>query len=110
MTAWNSFRREALPHFIEVDECAGLYGLVTYHIWRELGYSPERLALGTPIQGPIMHAVLDGVDRDQMMARHKSNHIQFVYAPTREDAEKGLQAKAAAMRELGLEVFICGNR
>src|SRR5205823_3281248 len=26
---------EALPHFNEVDECAGLDGLVTYRLWRE---------------------------------------------------------------------------
>src|SRR5205814_3811008 len=33
---------EALPHFNEVDECAGLDGLVTYRLWRALGYdSPE---------------------------------------------------------------------
>ena len=32
---------EALPHFNEVDECAGLDGLVTHRLWRELGYAPE---------------------------------------------------------------------
>src|SRR6202044_222650 len=32
---------EALPHFNEVDECAGLDGLLTYHLWRKLGYPPE---------------------------------------------------------------------
>jgi hypothetical protein len=42
------------------------------------------------------------------MARHKSNHIQVVYAPDRANARRGLFAKAAAMKELGLEVFICG--
>jgi hypothetical protein len=35
------FKGEALPHFNEVDECAGLDGIVTYKLWRELGYSPE---------------------------------------------------------------------
>ena len=30
----------------------------------------------TTPQWPIMHAVTYGVSRDQMMARHKSNHIQ----------------------------------
>ena len=35
----------------------------------------------TTKQWPIMHAVLQGITRDQMMARHKSNHIQVVYAP-----------------------------
>src|SRR5690606_32423489 len=32
---------EALPHFNEVDECAGLDGLITYQLWRKLGFSPE---------------------------------------------------------------------
>src|SRR5215471_13889487 len=35
------FTGEALPHFNEVDECAGLDGLVTYRLWRELGLAPE---------------------------------------------------------------------
>ena len=58
---------------------------------------------------PIMHGVTYGVSRDQMMARHKANHIQVVYAPSKADAVKGLAAKAAAMQELGLEVAICGD-
>jgi hypothetical protein len=200
------YRGEALPHFNEVDECAGLDGLVTYRLWRELGYPPEntlhdlrwgrafkdagldayvwvflisgaappehhiggykgttsdrqppmyfrlgggtvkgiakpgwivwsrvfvadgrlkfdiglaevvklppaetaeRWKLTTP-QWPIMHAVLSGISRDQMMARHKSNHIQVVYAPDKAAAKNGLYTKAAAMAELGLEVSICG--
>lgn len=198
---------EALPHFNEVDECAGLDGVVTYRLWRKLGFPPEttlhdirwgrdftgegvdgfvwvflisgavppahftggyrgasserqapmyfRLGGGTVkgisrpgwvvwsrvfIEGgrlkfdtglaesvklpgweteerwrltspqwPIMHAVLSGVTRDQMMARHKSNHIQVAYAPSREGARKALFAKAAAMQALGLEVFVCGE-
>jgi len=35
------FKGEALPHFNEVDECAGLDGLITYRLWRELGFAPE---------------------------------------------------------------------
>src|ERR1041385_7614614 len=35
------FAGEALPHFNEVDECAGLDGLLTYKLWRQLGYDPE---------------------------------------------------------------------
>jgi L-fucose isomerase-like protein len=31
----------ALPHFNEVDECAGLDALVTNRIWRRLGLAPE---------------------------------------------------------------------
>jgi hypothetical protein len=201
------FKGEALPHFNEVDECAGLDGLVTYKLWRELGFPPEntlhdlrwgrhfsgdgvdeyvwvflisgaapaehfiggwkgasserqpamyfRLGGGTlkgiskpgwivwsrvyvadgrlkfdtglaevvelpkaeteerwqltTSQWPIMHAVLQGVSRDQMMARHKSNHIQVAYAPDKASAKRGLLAKAVAMRELGLDVFICGG-
>jgi hypothetical protein len=198
---------EALPHFNEVDECSGLDGLITYRLWRELGYPPENTlhdlrwgrhysgdgiddfvwvfeisgavppehAIGgwsgvtserqpsmyfhlgggtmksvskpgwivwsrvfvakgrlkfdaglaevvqlpseeteerwrlTTSQWPIMHAVLQGITRDQMMARHKANHIQVVYAPDKESARRGLFAKAAAMDELGLKVAICGD-
>ncbi len=197
---------EALPHFNEVDECAGLDGIITYRLWRKLGYPPEttlhdirwgrpyrngrkeefvwvfeisgaappahleggyagassdrqppvyfrlgggtlrgvcrpgpivwsrvyvqddalhydtglgearrlpeaetadRLAQTTP-QWPIMHAVLQGVTRDQMMARHKSNHIQVVYAPDKAGARRAMFVKAAAMKELGLAVHFCG--
>jgi hypothetical protein len=213
------FKGEALPHFNEVDECAGLDGLVTYKLWRELGYAPEntlhdvrwgrhyrgegkhangkagvdeyvwvfeisgsvppehliggwsgvtserqpgmyfrlgggtikgiskpgwivwsrvyvdgrggrqRLRFDTGIgevvelpqaeteerwklttsQWPIMHAVLPGVSRDQLMAKHQSNHIQVVYAPSKADAIKGLAAKAGAMQALGLDVTVCGT-
>jgi len=201
------FPGEAIPHFNEVDECAGLDGLVTNRLWRELGFSPEntlhdirwgrhykggkiddyvwvflisgaappahfvggyrgasserqppmyfargggtckgiskpgwivwsrvfidgdqlcfdtglaevvalpqketeeRWRLTTP-QWPIMHAVLKGITRDQMMARHKANHIQVAYAPNKAAAQRGLFAKAAAMAELGLDVSICGQ-
>ncbi len=197
---------EALPHFNEVDECAGLDALVTYRLWRTLGFSPETtlhdvrwgrsftvngrkrfvwvfeisgavppahlvdgyrgavgerqppmyfrlggaslkgvskpgpivwsrvfvednalhcdLGLGeavalpeeetqdrwkqTTAQWPIMHAVLLGVTRDQMMARHRSNHIQVVYAPDAAGARRAMFAKAAAMRALGIKVYFCG--
>ena len=63
----------------------------------------------TTSQWPIMHAVLQGINRDQMMARHKSNHIHVVYAPDKPAAKNGLYTKAAAMAELGLDVSICGK-
>jgi hypothetical protein len=201
------FADEALPHFNEVDECAGLDGLITYRLWRELGFAPEntlhdvrwadwdksrktkeyvwvfeisgavppahliggwkgvtserqppmyfRLGGGTvkgiskpgdivwsriyvmnnrlhcdlgvakvislprketerrwretTSQWPIMHAVLDGITRDQMMARHKANHIQVVYAPNAKQARRACRIKAAMLDELGLEVHFCGN-
>lgn len=68
----------------------------------------ERWRLTTP-QWPIMHAVLQGITRDQMMARHKSNHIQVAYAPDKQRAVYALYAKAAAMKELGLKVSLCGE-
>ena len=67
------------------------------------------MASTTP-QWPVMHAVTYGVTRDQMMARHKANHIQVVYAPDAASADRGLAAKAAAFAELGIEVAICGDR
>ncbi|MCZ2075550.1 MAG: fucose isomerase [Bryobacterales bacterium] len=202
------YEGKALPHFNEVDECAGLDALVTNRIWNKLGFDPEntlhdvrwgedypvngkdefvwvfeisgavppkhltgeyagavserqppmyfRLGGGTikgvskpgeivwsrvfvdggnlkadlgracavelpqeeterrwrstTPQWPIMHAVTYGVTRDQMMARHKANHIQVAYAPDAERANFALAAKAAMFRELGLEVSICGDR
>ena len=197
------FEGEAVPHFNEVDECAGIDGLITYRLWSELGFAPEntlhdlrwgnkfandyvwvllisgaappahfiggwkgasserqpamyfRLGGGTlkgvskpghivwsrvfvmndrlhcdigiaevvklpesetqrrwqetTPQWPIMHAVLKGVSRDQMMARHKSNHIQVVYCPNEKQAHRAARIKAAAMAELGLEVSLCGD-
>lgn len=198
---------QALPHFNEVDECAGLDGFLTYHLWEELGMEGENtlhdirwgehfkgegvddfvwvflisgavpaahfsggykgaesdrqppmyfpfgggtlkgvskpgsivwsrvyimdnklhcdLGVGEAVflpesetkrrwnetspQWPVMHGVLKGVNRDQMMARHKSNHIQVVYAPDEAAAHKACRIKAAALAELGLEVHFCGN-
>jgi hypothetical protein len=198
---------EALPHFNEVDECAGLDALVTNGLWKKLGFAPEttlhdvrwgrrfegdgldafvwvleisgavppahltggyrgavserqppmyfpmgggtikgvskpgevvwsrvfvekgalrcdlglgesvalpaeemaeRWRLTTP-QWPIMNLVLRGVTRDQFMARHKANHIQVAYAPSRAGARKALWAKAAAFDAMGVDVSICGE-
>jgi len=63
----------------------------------------------TTPQWPIMHAVTYGVTRDQMMARHKSNHIQVAYACDAESADKAMLAKAAMAEELGMEVSLCGT-
>src|ERR1700691_2509130 len=35
------YENDALPHFNEVDECAGLDALVTNRVWKALGYPPE---------------------------------------------------------------------
>jgi L-fucose isomerase-like protein len=197
----------ALPHFNEVDECAGVDALITSRIWKMLGFSPETtlhdvrwgrhvkadgiddfvwileisgavppahleggyagtvserqpamyfplgggtvkglskpgpvvwsrifvqnnrlhcdLGLGeavkvpdavaeenwrlTTSQWPMMHMRMQGITRDQFMARHKANHIQVAYAPNKAGARRALFAKAAAMNELGIRVYICGR-
>ncbi|MDP3069891.1 MAG: fucose isomerase [Opitutaceae bacterium] len=70
----------------------------------------ERRWKETTVQWPIMHAVTYGVTRDQMMARHKANHIQVAYAKSAKDADLAMYAKAALARELGLEVCVCGTK
>ena len=69
----------------------------------------ERRWQETTPQWPIMHAVLKGINRDQMMARHKSNHIQVVYAPSEKQAHRACRIKAAMLAELGLSVHLCGQ-
>jgi hypothetical protein len=64
----------------------------------------------TTPQWPIMHAVTYGVSRDQMMARHKANHIQVAYANSPEEADRAMLTKAAMADALGLTVHICGTR
>jgi len=202
------YENQALPHFNEVDECAGLDALVTNRVWRRLGFDPEttlhdlrygepyrrndaeefiwvfeisgaaparhfiggyagavserqppmyfrlgggtlkgiskpgeivwsrvfidagvlkadlgrakvvelprqeterRWRITTP-QWPIMHAVTYGISRDQMMARHKSNHLQVAYAPDAAGANRALAVKAAMFHHLGLEVSVCGSQ
>jgi hypothetical protein len=197
------YEGRALPHFNEVDECAGLDALVTNRVWTRLGYEPEttlhdvrygepygnefvwvfqisgsvppqhlvggfagavserqppmyfRLGGGTikgvskpgeivwsriylaggklhadigraksvelppeeterrwqmtTEQWPIMHAVMYGVSRDQLMAKHKANHIQVAYGPDAEGANRALAVKAAALAEMGVAVNICGD-
>jgi hypothetical protein len=197
------YEGDALPHFNEVDECAGVDALVTYRLWRQLGLAPEttlhdirfgeeyngqfvwlleisgavpaehlvggykgarserqppmyfplgggtlkgvskpgeivwsrvyvednkikadlgratvvdlpqeeverRWRISTP-QWPMMNAVLHGVTRDQLMGRHKSNHIQVAYGNDAQSADEALMAKAVAFRQLGIDVYLCGG-
>jgi hypothetical protein len=69
----------------------------------------KRRLQATNPEWPIMNAVLYGVSRDQMMARHKANHINVVYAPTADLADKAAAAKAAMLSEMGIEVHLCGD-
>ncbi|MCF7669314.1 MAG: fucose isomerase [Verrucomicrobia bacterium] len=201
------FKGEAVTHFNEVDECAGLDALVTYRLWRKLKFPPEttlhdvrwgeyykgsgvddfvwlfeisgavppahlvggykgavserqppmyfRLGGGTikgvskpgwivwsrvfvmddklhcdigvgkvvalsekengrrwnetTPQWPVMHTVLPGITRDQMVGRHKANHIQVAYAPNEKQAHRAARIKAAAMSGLGIDTYLCGD-
>ena len=196
------YPNEALPHFNEVDECAGVDALITNRVWNKLGLDPENtlhdirygeefegkfvwvfeisgaapanhyiggykgasserqpsmyFPLGggtlkgvskpgeivwsriyvqdnrlqadigratvvalpdeevsrrwqmTTLQWPIMNAVLHGVNRDQLMGRHKANHIHVAYGKDSATADTALMAKAVALHELGVTVHLCG--
>jgi hypothetical protein len=69
----------------------------------------RRWDMTTP-QWPIMHAITYGVSRDQMMGRHKANHIQLAYADSPEAADKAMLAKAAMAEAMGMAVAVCGSR
>jgi L-fucose isomerase-like protein len=201
------FEGRAVTHFNEVDECAGVDGMITDRVWRELGLDPsntlhdvrwgapgtesgvnefvwvfeisgaapashfiggyagasgerqpamyfpmggstlkgvsrpgelvwsriyvesdalhmdigrggvvrlseretERRWQATTPQWPIMHAVLYGVSRDQLMAKHQANHIQVVYAPDTASASRALLRKAGMARAMGMQVNLCGD-
>jgi L-fucose isomerase-like protein len=200
------YKEVALPHFNEVDECAGLDSLLTYNLWQQLGMSGENtlhdlrwgqhyegngindfvwvflisgaappahfangyagasserqpavyfplgggslkgiskpghivwsriyliknvlhadLGVGevvdlpieetnrrwaeTTSEWPIMSAVIKGVSRDEMMTRHKANHIQVVYTDDEMNAHRACRIKAATLNELGIQVHFCG--
>jgi hypothetical protein len=60
------------------------------------------------VQWPIVHTILHGVSQNQMMARHRANHVNVAYAPSAEVAGKALATKAAMLAELGIHVHLCG--
>jgi hypothetical protein len=94
--------------FIEDDELKmdlGRAGVVELPI-----EETQRRWNATTPQWPIMHAVTYGITRDQMMARHKANHIQVAYANSAEEADRAMLAKAALADALGITVRICGTR
>jgi L-fucose isomerase-like protein len=69
----------------------------------------ERRWRATTPQWPIMHAILYGVSRDQLMAKHQANHIQVAYAPDDRTALRALVRKASMARALGIAVNLCGD-
>jgi L-fucose isomerase-like protein len=64
----------------------------------------------TTPEWPIMHAVTYGVTRDQMMARHKANHVQVAYAHDADAGDRALLVRAAVADKLGMVVSLCGTR
>lgn len=69
----------------------------------------ERRWQATTPQWPIMHAVLHGVSRNALMAKHKSNHVQVVYGNDAAAADLTLETKAAFAHRLGIRVNLCGR-
>ncbi|MBD3181321.1 fucose isomerase [Candidatus Poribacteria bacterium] len=69
----------------------------------------DKIWAATTEEWPLMHAVTYGVSRDQMMAKHKSNHITVSYAPDAATANEIMFAKAAIAHELGFTAKICGS-
>jgi hypothetical protein len=63
----------------------------------------------TTIQWPIVSAVLDGVSRDALMARHRANHVNIAYAPDAKAACEALAVKSAMVHALGVQVHLCGQ-
>mgnify|MGYP000980137701 CR=1 FL=1 len=55
-----------------------------------------------------MHAVTYGVSRDQMMARHKANHVNVVYANDAKSALDAVLCRAALAQALGIKVHLAG--
>ena len=70
----------------------------------------RRRSQSTTPEWPIMHAVLYGIARDQMMAKQKSNHIQVAYANDARSADDAMLAKACMAKALGMKVNVCGTR
>ena len=68
------------------------------------GRNPAPLEATTP-QWPIMHAVTYGVSRDQMMARHKANHIQVAYANSAGEADRAMSGQSGDGGGAGDEAF-----
>jgi len=69
----------------------------------------ERRWKATTEEWPIAHTITYGVSRDDLMAKHKSNHITIHYAPDAATANDAMFAKAAMAKEMGMKVIVCGN-
>jgi len=68
----------------------------------------QRRLDATTWQWPIMHAQLDGIDRDKLMARHKGNHVNVVYAKDAKSALDAVLCRSALAQALGIKVHLVG--
>jgi hypothetical protein len=59
-------------------------------------------------QWPMVSVVMEGVTRDQFMARHRANHVSIAYAANRENAQEALALKASVFAHLGISAHFCG--
>ena len=69
----------------------------------------DKVWAATTEEWPLMHAITYGATRDQIMAKHKSNHTTVSYAPDAAKANEIMFAKAAMAHELGFKVNLCGD-
>jgi hypothetical protein len=70
------YKGQALPHFNEVDECAGVDGLVTHGLWRQLGYAPES---PRPALGPVPSGKVNGRNRCLRLGVSHSGAASGIY-------------------------------
>jgi len=68
----------------------------------------ERRRRATTYEWPLLNCVLDGVDRDQLMAGHQSNHISVAYVDEAVLAQV-FQAFVAQAITQNLKVFVAGS-
>ncbi|MBY5934941.1 fucose isomerase [Tateyamaria omphalii] len=71
-------------------------------------HETKRRRDATTPEWPIMHATLTGVTRDQLMGRHKSNHVQVVYATDDTAALDALIIRAELAHQMGIKVSVLG--
>ena len=57
-----------------------------------------------------MHAVTYGISRDQMMARHKANHLNVVYVRDDTSALECLLMKAELAERLGINILMWNSK
>jgi hypothetical protein len=68
----------------------------------------ERRRNATTREWPLMNCVLDGIDRDDLMAGHQSNHITVAYVPA--DAVKDVtRALITQALTQNMQVFAAGS-